>query len=462
MTGDEPFYLLTAQSLVSDGDLDLTDEYRRPEAEMARFWDGTKPLWKQMEPAPDGRLLSPHDPGLSLLISPAYAAGGLEGVRRFLVFVWAAALGFAAVLARRAGAPRWASVAGAVAAGAGAPGLVYASQVYPEGPAALCISAGLVLAGGAFPARPDARGAPDARNPSVWRSGHPAASARRSAGIASTAGIVLVVVALEWQGVKYLPFAAAIAGIWAWNNRRRPGQLAAAGAVAAAAGVHFVWWHLDTFGGLTPYSTNVVWAGEGTSAILRDHLSIGDRTYRLYGVHLDERFGLLRWLPAAAIAFIGISRRTWPHAATLAIATLLATFVSITIMGYWFPGRMLIAALPSLAVLIAVGATRLPKIATALIAWSLTIAAAVAVAARTGAIRLAVDPWTLGPPLPPSFLFPDFRDFAPEQILKSAAWAAAALVALGVAGGRCRVARREGPAQGGTHEVGGSPVWEGP
>ena len=27
ITGDEPFYLLTTQSLVSDGDLDLRDEY---------------------------------------------------------------------------------------------------------------------------------------------------------------------------------------------------------------------------------------------------------------------------------------------------------------------------------------------------------------------------------------------------------------------------------------------------
>jgi hypothetical protein len=65
VTGDEPFYLLTAQSLVSDGDLDLRDEYAAPGREMARFWDGTKPLWKQMEPAPGGALLSPHDPGLA-------------------------------------------------------------------------------------------------------------------------------------------------------------------------------------------------------------------------------------------------------------------------------------------------------------------------------------------------------------------------------------------------------------
>ncbi|HEX2063595.1 MAG TPA: hypothetical protein VHE80_04150, partial [Acidimicrobiales bacterium] len=134
VTGDEPFYLLTTQSLSSDGDLDLRDEYAGHEER--RFWDGTIPLWKQMEPAPDGRLLSPHDPGLSVLLVPAYRLGGLAGAQRFLVLIWAAAMACAAVLARRAGAPPWAAVGAAVVVGAGPPGLVYASQVYPEGAAA--------------------------------------------------------------------------------------------------------------------------------------------------------------------------------------------------------------------------------------------------------------------------------------------------------------------------------------
>ncbi|MGQ0520634.1 MAG: hypothetical protein ACT4PX_05720, partial [Actinomycetota bacterium] len=127
VTGDEPFYLLTTQSLASDGDLDLRDEYAG--GEEREFWDGRNRLWRQMEPAADGRLLSPHDPGLSLLVLPAYAVGGLRGVQRFLVVLWAAAMACAAVLARRAGAPAWAALLGGVVVGAGAPGVVYASQV---------------------------------------------------------------------------------------------------------------------------------------------------------------------------------------------------------------------------------------------------------------------------------------------------------------------------------------------
>ena len=42
--------------------------------------------------------------------------------------------------------------------------------------------------------------------------------------------------------------------------------LALAGGLVAVAGIHAVWWHLHTFGGLTPYGTNIVWPGEGTTA----------------------------------------------------------------------------------------------------------------------------------------------------------------------------------------------------
>jgi hypothetical protein len=417
VTGDEPFYLLTAESLVSDGDLDLRDEYADADREMARFWDGTKPLWKQMEPAPDGRLLSPHDPGLSLLIAPAYAVAGLEGVRRFLVVVWAAAMGFAAACARRAGAPPWAAVLAAFAVGAGAPGIVYASQIYPEGPAALCLAVGLLCA-----LRPASR---------------PQRS--QDAVVVATA-----VVALEWLGVKYLPYAVLLVGVWAWRNREHRRALVVAGAIGAITAAHFVWWHLATFGGLTPYATNIVFSGDGTARILTRHLGIPDRSYRLYGLFLDARFGLFRWLPAAPLALWGIAKRTWHHSANLAIAVLLGTFMSITMMGYWFPGRMLVAALPSLVVLLAFGAARLPKVAVTLTAWSLAIATAVVVAAHTRVIRLAVDPWTVGFPLAPHWLFPDFRSFGVREVAVSLAWGSALLAArVLVRSGLIRGRRRE-------------------
>ena len=49
ITGDEPFYLLTTQSLLQDGDLDLRQQYA---SESYRsFFDHAEPLWRQADPA---------------------------------------------------------------------------------------------------------------------------------------------------------------------------------------------------------------------------------------------------------------------------------------------------------------------------------------------------------------------------------------------------------------------------
>jgi fermentation-respiration switch protein FrsA (DUF1100 family) len=101
---------------------------------------------------------------------------------------------------------------------------------------------------------------------------------------------------------------------------------------------------------------------------------------------------------------------------------LMGTFVSITMMGWWFPGRMLIAGFAALVVLVGLGAARLPRTAWVLAGWSLAIAFALVAAARTGDVRLAVDPWTVGLPLAPAGLFPDFRTFGVRQVGLSLAW----------------------------------------
>ena len=392
VTGDEPFYLLTMQSLRSDGDLDLRDDYRNHEER--RFWDGTVPLWKQMTPTHDGRLLAPHDPGLPLLTLPAYAMAGLRGVQRFLVVLWALAMALSVVLAVRLKAPPAAAGLAAIAVGAGAPGIVYASQVYPEGPAALAVVAGLLAA------------TDDKPRPLL---------------------LLASVLSLPWLGTKYLPLAALVAAAFAWRRRARRHQklLAATAVVAALAAAHYVWWHLHTFGGLTPYATNIVYSGEGSAQIVGSHLSQGGRAYRLYGLFLDARFGLFRWLPAAVLAPLGLRRCNALPALAVAATVLVGTFASITMMGWWFPGRMLVAGLPAMTVLVAHGAARLPRTAVVLAAWSLVIGAATAYGAHHGVIRLAVDPWRLGSPLPPHILFPDFRAFGLSQVAKSLAWATA-------------------------------------
>lgn len=406
VTGDEPFYLLTTQSLLSDGDLDLRDEYRN--REYRKFWDGTVDLWKQMEPAPDGRLLAPHEPGLSIAAVPAYAVAGLRGVQRFLVVLWALAMAASAVLARRWGAPAAAAGLAATVVGAGTPGVVYASQVYPEGPAALCVA--LALLG---------------------------VTSRRSRPLVTSFALVM----LLWLGVKYAPMAAAVGTAWLWRHRHQRRAVLTFVVVGILSAAHYCWWHLGTFGGLTPYGTNVVWAGEGTAAVLDSHLQVEGRLYRLYGLFLDARFGLFRWLPVAVLALWGVARRTALPTVLVVTAVATATFASITIMGWWFPGRLLVVALPAMVVLLAAGVSRLPRAALALSAWSVAIAAATVWSARTGGIRLAVDPFSLGAPLPPAVAFPDYRTFGARTIALSLLWATGlGLVGYATRRGRARSA----------------------
>src|SRR5205823_11073603 len=74
-------YLVMAQSLWSDGDLDLTDEFANQE--YAAFFPGR--LLPHPSPStPAGHLYSLHSPGLPLLILPGYALGGLRGAQLVL------------------------------------------------------------------------------------------------------------------------------------------------------------------------------------------------------------------------------------------------------------------------------------------------------------------------------------------------------------------------------------------
>ena len=99
ISGDEPFYLLTTQSLLADGDFDLTNQYDSKSYES--FFDHPGGLWRQSVPQPDGNLLSPHNPGLSFLVIPGFGLGGLAGAQIQLMVLGAATMALAFVLADR-------------------------------------------------------------------------------------------------------------------------------------------------------------------------------------------------------------------------------------------------------------------------------------------------------------------------------------------------------------------------
>ena len=97
--GDEPHYLLTAESIVSDHDVDLRDEYAT-----RAYRDWYPYVLERHGRLTNGQANEPHGVGFALLIAPAYAIGGPLAVQLLLAAIAALAfvLGGGARAARRA------------------------------------------------------------------------------------------------------------------------------------------------------------------------------------------------------------------------------------------------------------------------------------------------------------------------------------------------------------------------
>jgi hypothetical protein len=412
ITGDEPFYLLTTQSLIDDGDLDLTNQYEQRSYE--EFFDHPSGLWKQSVPNEDGELLSPHNPGLSLYLIPGFALGGLTGVQVQLLLTAALTFALAYVLTARLTGARLVPWLAALAVGLTASAFIYSTEVYPEVPAAgLLVASLLVLL-------------PLDKRPG-W-----------------SEGLVLAALlsAMVWLGVKYAPLAAMVTALYVWRADNT-GRLALV-VVGVTSAAFFAWWHLHTFGELTPYSVNSVYAGDSTGQVLDSHLALEtDRIYRLWGVFIDRRFGIARWAPLLLLALPGFAlllRRdvmTRTVVALVGAQLLMSAFVWITIMGWWFPGRTMMPVLPLFAVPLAVLVLERRRWAApaALIlgAYSLLVTACLAYAGHRGEITIAVDPFDMDavPFTAVSRLFPQYTSWRMETQLLNAAWLAVGCVLLG-------------------------------
>ncbi len=140
-SGDEPHYLVMAQSLWREHDLDLRDNYARED--WREFRGGvTEPHYAA--PRQDGRPFPGHAPGLPFLLAPVYALGGrlacalLLGV--MVAGVGSIAFWIATVEGLSGGA---AFLAGVLAAGP--PLAAYALHIYTEAPSALALFAAYAL-----------------------------------------------------------------------------------------------------------------------------------------------------------------------------------------------------------------------------------------------------------------------------------------------------------------------------
>lgn len=420
VTADEPQYLLTALSLAEDRDLDISDEL----ADQRYLPFHEIPVDPQtIDLDGDGQRLSPHDPLLPLLLAPAMGLGGWVGAKLMLAAIAATTAAATLWLAnRRLGIGVTTATVVTTGLFAAPPLTAYGTQVYPEMPAALVVVVALL---GLIPSR-------DRTPADAIGTGHQAL-------------VVAAVVALPWLSVKYVPVAAVLAvallAPLRLPGRRRRGL--AVGGILALAGLTYLVAHQRIYGGWTVYAAGDHFVGGEFEVVGTEPDYVG-RSRRLVGLLVDRRFGLIPWAPAyllAVPALAALARRAaWPRAllgGTVAAGWAMATWVALTMHGWWWPGRQVVVVLPIVVLAVAGlvdGRPRLLAAVAGVSAAATTNWLWLAIEATTDRRTLIVDFYETSAPLYRLLapVFPDHMTASGDPLL-TAAWIAglALLAAVG-------------------------------
>ena len=398
VSGDEPHYLLMAQSLWREHDLDLRDNQARED-------------WREYTPGPiaphygapraDGRPYPAHSPGLALLLAPLYALGGRP------LCVIALTLAAAALslemwrAARRLTSDDEASLL-AWSLALVPPIAFYAFEIYTEVPAALglWVAARLVVGG-----------------PSV----------------AGAGAAALLVSALPWLHLKMVPAAVAVGVVAATrlSGRQRVTFFAVAALMAAA----FLLYYRAIFGTASPLA---IYGG-----VPRD--ADGSPLRALAGLLLDRSFGLLPYAPVFLVALSGLAplagRRAWEP--MLIGAAVLAPALPWRMWwgGQCPPARFLVPLVPlfGLAMAARVAASR-----TGLARWRwplllLGAATTIGMTIRPGALLLLnrgdrpTRLWeALSGERPIGIYLPSLVSAAPDEVRVTIVWLVALAILLGL------------------------------
>jgi len=335
--GDEPHYLMVADSLLRDHDLSLERDYAE-----GRYRDfHPEPLAPHYRVrGKNGAIYSLHAVGLSLLVLPAYALASYAGTSFLMALlgVWLA-VELRAVLRASIGDGAD-GVAWIVAL---SPPLVhYAGLVFTEIPAALVVALAL-------------------------RHGRAAVSVRT----ALLTGAALAF--LPWLNVRYTVLTVILL---AFALAARPGIRVAAAWLApsalSAAALALFHFHLYGF-----YDPRRVYGR-------RPELSLAGLPRGLPGLLFDQEFGLLVYAPVFALAVPG-NLLLWRHSRRLAITVLVLALSALAVSGAWPmwrggfnpPARFLVPIVPALALAVAARLrTGLRAGIALLVAWGLWTGAA--------------------------------------------------------------------------------------
>jgi hypothetical protein len=334
-SGDEPHYLVIAQSVWRDGDFKIENNHTR--GDYREYYSS------DLEPhyltrGSDQEIYSIHPIGISLLMAPVYALGGYNGVVAALILMAALAAAIAwrwtvaTLNAPGAATFAWAAVA------LTAPFLLNTFTVYPEIAAALAVMF-------AF----------------VWTL--PRESQRPGMGRWIAAG--LAIATLPWLSTKYAPMSAALLLVAIYRLRKRepassvtsllrnPKALVVIASYAISLTAWFAFF--DAFWGtplpMAPYGSLVQ-----TSPL---NLRAGGP-----GLLFDQEYGLLAMAPVYILAATGLFRM-WRAGGPLRREAIEITFIfaalhaTVGAFGIWWggssaPGRPLVAGLLLLMLPIAV------------------------------------------------------------------------------------------------------------
>jgi hypothetical protein len=318
--GDEPHYLTMAQSLWSDRDLDLSDEFAG--AEYSRFYAGTLSGHVSLN-SPPGTAYSIHSPGLALLILPAYAAGGHRGAQLVLAALAALAGVLVHRVVRAAIDERTAAIAWALFAFT-PPVPIYAVTLYPETPA-LAALAYFLWTG---------RGRPG------WRD---------ALGAAATAG------ALAWLHSKFVPLGALGLAFTLLRPCAARVRAAAVALFVVMVGAMLAYFHAR-------YGQASLFAAIGPA-----DLDLQRLPRHIVALFFDRQFGLFAiapvWLMALPGAVLLFKARTGDAIRAIVLASV-PIAAGAAYVGWWGgsapPARYVIPALPAIA-LVAAAAFRARK-----------------------------------------------------------------------------------------------------
>jgi hypothetical protein len=409
--GDEPHYLIIAQSLWRDGDLKIENNHQR--GDYLEYFGGTlRPDY--LKRGTDGQIYSIHLPGVPAIIAPILALGGYGLVKAFLAIVSAAATAAAwrtAYLLTGQAAAAWFGWAGTALA---APVLLLSFTVYPDGPGAAVVMLAFALVAG-LQSRPS--------RPAWWW---------------AAAGLLPAL--LPWFHPRFSVLAAALGIVYVGRARRdaKPASAIAALALLPALGAA-AWfgYYYAIYGRLNPS----VAYGHYTQ------MSAGRAPTGLLGLLVDQQYGLLVYAPVFGVGLAGLAAlaRRAPRLA-LEWCAVVVPYTTVTAMyhmwwgGFSSPARfigptLLLFALPLAAAWASARSAATKTVQSVALGVGAGIAAMLLAAERGSFVfnvRDAASPWLAWASqmadltrAVPSL----FRHGPATASLEAGAWSAAVLVA---------------------------------